>query len=362
MNIAFVNAARKWGGVKTWTLDVAQGLRDLGDRPLIAGRPGPFVDRAARLGLDAVPCSFGFDGNPLAVIRFMRLFQKRDIEIVVVNIGKDMRTAGLAARLLGLPVVHRVGLPGDMRPSAKVVLAHRFVRPRMLVPCEFIKQGLLAELPFLRPEEVTVIRTGKRPAAQAPTGTGAPRRLIMTSQLNPDKGHAEVLDALAALRAQGLDFRLSVAGAGRDEAALKEKAAALGLTDRVDWLGFVADAPARLRDHDVFVLASHSEGLPNALLEAMAQGLAPAARDVGGVAEIWPAALDDLLCGGRTGRPLQDVLARALTLSDADLLARKQAAWTACRERFDLDAQVRHLRDWLTTDARQEPRVRREAA
>jgi glycosyltransferase involved in cell wall biosynthesis len=267
---------------------VARGLADLEHDILIIGRPGPFIEKAAEKGMDALGLDFGPDFNPLRIHGFTRLFKARKIDLVVVNVGKDMRTAGIAAKMLGIPVVHRVGLAGDMRNTYKVRLLHKWIRPRILAPCEQIKRGLLQELPYLKPEEITVILTGKEPAPAPPTTVHAPLRFISTSQLNADKGHKDVLEALAALKKQGYAFEYHIVGTGRIEAELKNLAASLDLDDRVTWHGFQKDVRSFLRRADVFLLPSHREGLPNTLLEAMAEGLVCVARDVGGVEECWP--------------------------------------------------------------------------
>jgi glycosyltransferase involved in cell wall biosynthesis len=288
MNICFVNSTRKWGGVKSWTLDVSRGLADLGHDIHIIGRPGPFIDKAGEQGFDSLGLDFGPDFNPLRILGFTRLFKARKIDLVVVNVGKDMRTAGIAAKMLRIPVVHRVGLAGDMLNTYKVRLLHKWIRPSVLVPCEQIKKGLLQECPYLRPEEITVILTGKKPAAAPPTEVHVPLRFISTSQLNADKGHRDVLEALAELKRQGYNFEYHVVGTGRIEAELKSLTTDINLDDRVIWHGFQKDVRSFLRKADVFLLPSYREGLPNALLEAMAEGLVCVARDVGGVKECWP--------------------------------------------------------------------------
>lgn len=295
MNVCFVNSTNKWGGVKSWTLDVALGLAGRGHGITIVGRPGPFVDKAREMGFDALGLSFGPDFNPLLVSRFLGMFRAGNTDLVVVNVGKDMRSAGVAARILGIPVVHRVGLAGDMLDTWKVRLLHKWVRPAVLVPCEQIKAGMLQELPYLKPEEVTVVLTGKEPAPAPPAGLHSPLRFVSTSQLNSDKGHRDILEALAELKKRGYAFFYDVAGTGRIERELKETASRLELDDRVVWHGFQKDVRAILRQADVFLLPSRSEGLPNTLLEAMAEGLVCLARDIGGVRECWPAEARRLL-------------------------------------------------------------------
>ncbi|EPR44222.1 glycosyl transferase group 1 [Desulfovibrio sp. X2] len=357
MNVLFVNSTRRWGGVKTWTLDLAARLAAAGHGAHVACRPGPFADKARSLGLPVEARRFGLDYSPAMILWFLRLFKAWKTDVVVCNVGKDLRTAGVAARLAGLPVVHRVGLPRDMRDTLKVRLTHRFVRPRLLSPCEYIKDEMLDEVSFLRPDEITVIRTGKPcagalpAAAQAP---GVPRRLVMTSQLNADKGHADVLRALARLAAEGLDFRLDVVGEGREAEALRALADALGIAEKLTFLGFQASVQPFLAQAEIFVLASRSEGLPNTLLEAMAAGLAPIARNVGGVAEVWPEELSPFLTtpapaaqSDADENDLTQPLRTLLSVPDEELARLRGAALAACRERFEIGAQAARLTDWL---------------
>ncbi|MEW5773108.1 MAG: glycosyltransferase [Thermodesulfobacteriota bacterium] len=359
MNVAFVNATRRFGGVKAWTLDAARTLARLGHRPILAARPGPFLDAARAAGLDARAWDFGMDYGPLGVARFLRLFREEKTEVVVCNVGKDLRLAGVAARLAGIPVVHRVGLPRDMRDSLKVRLTHRFLRPRLLAPCAYIARDMAAELSFVAEADVTVIPTGKEPAPAAPERANAPRIIVTTSQLNPDKGHADLLEALARLAGQGRDFRCRILGAGSAESELKARAQRLGLGERMAWPGFVSDVRTELARADLFALPSRSEGLPNALLEAMAEGLLPVARDVGGVAEAWPTGLDRFLLPYPAGvEELAAALDAALSLDDAALLAARRAVWEHMAANFSLEAQTRTLAQWLGQVAQEARRGR----
>jgi glycosyltransferase involved in cell wall biosynthesis len=346
MNIAFINSTRKWGGVKTWTLDVACGLAERGHGVFIVGRPGPFTDKARELGLDTMPVTFGPDFNPALILRFLRLFKAQNIDRVMVNVGKDMRTAGVAAGLLGIPVIHRVGLAGDMENTFKVRTMHKWVRPRILVPCEQIKQGLLQELPYLSPDEATVILTGKEPATAPPKTVHSPLRLISTSQLNADKGHREVLTALAELKKQGLGFEYHVVGTGRIEQELRELAHHLGLSSEIVWHGFQKDVRALLSECDVFILASHKEGLPNSLLEAMSMGLACVATDVGGVREVWSKKFPPLLSPDAP-KALARTLERLLNEAPSSIRERQTQTLAHARTTFSLEQAVTSLEAWL---------------
>lgn len=345
MRLAFCNATRAWGGVKTWTLEFAAALRDMGHEVFIYGREGAFVQRAESMNLPADAVRFGPDFSIPAIRYFRQSFRDRGIQAVLVNVGRDLRTAGVAARLAGIPLVQRIGLPGDMRNTLYVRLIHTALRPRYLFPCFFNRDGFLRNLPFVRAEHCTVVHSAKTPVPAINTGVSRPLRLVTTSQLNPDKGHAELIALLGKLRGEGFDFTWDVAGTGRDAGQLRRLAEEKGLGGRVRWHGFLQNVPELLSRCDVFVLPSYSEGLPNTLLEAMAHGLAPVARDVGGIREIWPESLAEFLVPShpRDGSMLGGALRRVLGASDEEVATWKNAAWEQCKSAFSLDSQARKL-------------------
>jgi glycosyltransferase involved in cell wall biosynthesis len=100
------------------------------------------------------------------------------------------------------------------------------------------------------------------------------------------KGQKVLLKAFAKVYEQYPESWLILAGAGRLESELRSLANDLDIHERVVFLGFRTDIPEILKAYDVFVLPSIAEGLPGALLEAMATGIPVIASRVGGVPEI----------------------------------------------------------------------------
>lgn len=86
------------------------------------------------------------------------------------------------------------------------------------------------------------------------------------------KGVDLIMDALAALIHEGYNFRLVLAGEGKDRQTFEHMAQQSGVSDRVLFLGSVKDAWRLLPLYDIFALPSRSEGFPLALLEACAVG------------------------------------------------------------------------------------------
>ncbi|MFC0509178.1 glycosyltransferase family 1 protein [Micromonospora costi] len=103
------------------------------------------------------------------------------------------------------------------------------------------------------------------------------------------KGIDTLIRALSRLAAAGVPVRCVHVGAGRQQARLEQLAAQLGVRDRIDFVGSVA-AGAQVRLHldraDLFAMPSRTEGLPKALVEAMARGLPAVGSSVGGIPEL----------------------------------------------------------------------------
>jgi glycosyltransferase involved in cell wall biosynthesis len=110
--------------------------------------------------------------------------------------------------------------------------------------------------------------------------------VVTVANLIPYKGHSDLLDAVSILRPSLRSHRFFLVGRdGGIGTQLKQKARDLGIGESVVFCGLRHDAIRILRAMDLFVLPSHEEGFSNALLEAMAAGLAVVATNVGGNAE-----------------------------------------------------------------------------
>src|SRR5262249_10173085 len=114
------------------------------------------------------------------------------------------------------------------------------------------------------------------------------RVVIAVGRLSREKAHADLVAALAHLRLNNpqINARLIIVGEGPERERIEQIARALAISDKVVFAGHVINVSKYYAMSDVMVLPSHSEGSPNALLEAMAAGLPVIATEVGGVPEI----------------------------------------------------------------------------
>jgi glycosyltransferase involved in cell wall biosynthesis len=174
-----------------------------------------------------------------------------------------------------------------------------------------------------------------RSEARAALGVGDDEIVIGTvANLRATKVYPYLLAAARTVVDRVPTARFVAVGRGPMEAELREQSARLGLGDRFAFLGFRPDAVRVMSAFDIFCLASHHEGLPVALMEALALGLPAVATRVGGVAELVTDGLDAVLVPAGEPTRLADAL-----VALAEDPARRAALAHAATERADaLDA------------------------
>jgi glycosyltransferase involved in cell wall biosynthesis len=165
-----------------------------------------------------------------------------------------------------------------------------------------------------------------------------PRATVVThiGRFAFQKNHALLVEAFAQVHSDAPLYLLLVGG-GELENAVREQVAALGLQERVRFLGVRADVADILRASDVFVLSSRWEGNPMSVMEAMAAGLPVVSTAVGGVPELVQEGVTGLLV------PSEDAgaLARALQAL-VDDPAHRAAMGAAARRHAVAHFDIRH--------------------
>lgn len=202
---------------------------------------------------------------------------------------------------------------------------------------EAIKQEALAF--GLDPAKARVIRPAVDPDFFCPgnerRSTGAVFRIVTVGALIWCKAYEYALSAIRALVDQGIPVRFEIIGDGPEQQRVLYTIDDLSLTEHVRLLGKLA--PAEVRDHlqraDAFLLASHSEGISNAVLEAMACGLPVVTTDCGGMREAVTDGVEGFVV------PVRDPAAMAEAL-------RKLALDPELRETMGARARERILREF----------------
>src|SRR5262249_13095482 len=210
-----------------------------------------------------------------------------------------------AARLAGVRVIacQRHTRLSDRRAHEWGTRLTQRLAHRVLVNSEAIRTHLLAG-GHIAPEKIVVIRNGLSAAAQraaleadgrAQQPAAVLRELNLdegakligfVARLQPVKGHRYFIEAASRVAAVEPKAHFLLVGGGALQREIEEQVARLGLSDRVHLLGGRDDAASIAAGFDVAASASLSEGLPNAVMEAMAAGALVVATAVGGTAEL----------------------------------------------------------------------------
>jgi glycosyltransferase involved in cell wall biosynthesis len=170
------------------------------------------------------------------------------------------------------------------------------------------------------------------------------------------KGIDVIIDALPLLVQAGTNGTLTIVGDGRFRSELEARAAAVGMADRIQFLGHLPAGDAvrsELDKADLFVLASRTEGLPRAMIEAMARGKPCIGTEVGGIPELLPS--EDMVEPGNAGalaEKIREVIgnpARLEVMAKRNLdTARSYRASILSQRRTEMYSNLKEqTREWL---------------
>ena len=328
-------------------------------------RAGAFLPLAAGLGLPIHDLGLGRRlYAPRAwrgLLRLVAGFRRFRPAIVHSYLLGPNLLGSLAARLAGVPVVIAAKRNiDDFEPGRLRVLNAWGLRLATHVTAVSERVAESAVALGVPRERIVVIPNGvdterfEGPLGTAPAPLDAlPRPRVVVGSvgcLAPRKDYGVFIEALARVRARHPEVVGVVVGDGPQRETLEARARALGMNGHLLFAGERDDVPLWLRHFDIFALSSREEGIPNAVLEAMAAGRPVVATAVGGTPEIvadgrtgrlvpardpaaFAAAIDDLVAHPEEARRLGDAAARATreSFGIASMVKRHEGYYEACR-------------------------------
>jgi glycosyltransferase involved in cell wall biosynthesis len=320
-SVAFMIVSLERGGAQKQVRELAARLPEVGWRVCGVISLVPAGDESEELLNRGIPVfSLGMRSKlhgVIALVRAVKLLRRLQPDVLLTFLFHASVLGSLAGNAAGVPAVvaslrsERMG--GRGREWFFRLLSG--LRQGTVVNSKLVA-GKLVERELLSPLTTRVIPNGietERAPRAIPTVLGSKLGIpkdafhwLAVGSLLPAKDYPTLLRAFAHI--QPSNARLLVAGAGELDRELRRHSRELEIEDRVLFLGLRDDVSSLLHVADGFVSSSAWEGLPNAVMEAMAAGKPVVATDVGGIPELVESPKTGILVP--PGQPVQ--LAQAM--------------------------------------------------
>jgi glycosyltransferase involved in cell wall biosynthesis len=315
----------------------------------------PFTEEARRHEFP-VHLIRGFNQyDPLIVRRVAELVQALQIDLVHAHEVKSDMITYLSSRLHPVPIVTTLHgwIGNSIKQRMLTAVDRRIIRAfdRVIAVSSPIERVCLAS--GVRRDRLRLLhnaivldryhRTGRRGALSELVGRPLVSPVLASiGRLSPEKGHADLIEAIGIVFNKGYKLSAVLVGDGPEREKLLEMVRARGLDAWVHLPGYASEPERLLEDVDLLVLPSHTEGLPNAALEALAMEVPVLATRVGGTPEV--------ISDGATGRLVLPRSPIALAEAIIEFLS-GPATWQQMAKRgrlhveanFDFRARTRKL-------------------
>jgi len=279
---------------------------------------------------------------------------RRSYDLIYVVHGRlHAFPAAVAGKSLGKPVVVKPGRGGEAHFDLSVVQRKRLLGPFFArriarnttawvansreIAADLSRWGVPREHIHPIPNGIDIPEDGRRQASNGVV------RLLSMGRLDPEKAVDQAIRAFAALSVD-TPARLTILGDGPCRQELEALSRRLGQGGRIVFPGAVAAVTPYLREADVYLSTSLSEGMSNALLEAMSHGVMPVVSRVSGAEDLVEEGMSGFLFPPGDESALAARLAETLSMASERRRAMGEAARAAIRARFSLERVVeQHL-------------------
>ncbi len=328
MNIVHILDNLDRGGAQTMLRSVVAGLSARGHRQHIICLNEIFNEDVVA-AMRAAGASVEIIGRPrlyglIGLWHIVAQLRQRRPDLVHTELPWGDLIGRTAARLAGIaPIVSTVTARYADKPRLQLWCDRRTAawadrvafQSAEIVPFSLAREGVRLDQVQVIPNGVDADEGDRFVAAAAlrrDYGGSAATILGMVARLHPQKAHPDLLQAFARLKVSPADIRLWLIGDGPDRARLVEQAGALGIADRVVFAGDRGDVRDWIAAMDIFVHPTYFEGLPLAVLEAMAMGKPVITSPVDGLRSLITSGVDGWLVPPGNPDALADVIGHVI--------------------------------------------------
>ena len=275
--------------------EVGKDLKKKGYNVIYCARPGSrFISAAEDLSFKNYEVRFSSDIHPLVSLKLRKIIIQEKIDLICTGEEKELRLLAPLFWFGRKPVIIiRKGL-ALIKNRRRFKIVYDKLVDAVITPSHALGDYLLELLPWLVSEKVHVLHNG----VEIPEGVEKGRfrkelnigedtfLAVILGRFDLHKGHKYLFEALAMIKDEITDILVAVVGGGDQEKMFRDETERLGIADIVKFLGHRSDVNNILSDADLLIHPSLLEGMPNAVLEALANGTAVLATDIPGVNEI----------------------------------------------------------------------------
>jgi glycosyltransferase involved in cell wall biosynthesis len=295
LNIFFSNSisSHKWGGGEKWMITAAKGLSDRGHNVKVSGKSNSiFLFKANESGLETIPFNLFQDYNPFKIWSTKKILIKEKVDVIILNLKKDIRVAGISARLANVPaIISRNGIQ-HFRDIWKHKKTAELV-DGIITNTKSISD-VYNQFTWMDKEKTKVIYNGLK--IRSNTESCNIKRIwnvpddhiifVAAGRLTNQKGFDLLIDAVSQLKGRTNPFTLLISGVGKEWNNLERQIKQKGLNGIVKLIGFQNKLSNILNAADFIIMPSRHEGMPNVAMESMALGKPVIASNVNGVPEL----------------------------------------------------------------------------
>ena len=295
LNIFFSNSisSHKWGGGEKWMITAGKGLKDRGHNVLVSGKDRSiFLSNAQSKGLGIVPLKFFEDYSPFKIWHIKQILVREKVDVIVLNLKKDIRVAGIAARKAKVPVIiARNGIQ-----HFKNIWKHKKTADLVdgIITNTKSIRNVYNQFPWMDEKKTKVIYNGlKMKGAIEPFNIhdiwNIPKKNIVfvaAGRLTIQKGFDLLIQAVSQIKDTVIPFTVLIAGMGKERKSLERLIAKKDLIGTVKLIGFQNQLSRVILAADYVIMPSRREGMPNVAMESMVLGKPVFASNVNGMPEL----------------------------------------------------------------------------
>ncbi|MFT3741000.1 MAG: glycosyltransferase [Breznakibacter sp.] len=357
MRILILNSIgrNKWGGGEKWMLLAASGLQDKGHQVYIGGvRNSVLQQRATDRGVEFVAVDIHSDISLTGAIQLFRFAKTHPLDVIIACQNRDVRVAGAIRCLIGYPlVISRQGVK-LIGPSLKYRFTYKRFCDGIITNTDTIKNEYDSygwwDSSFVKVlyNGVEIPSTKIEPfdyRQYIPKSVKEPKIILSAGRFSAQKGFEYLLDAAKEAVTECADLYFFVAGQGKLEKKIQARIARLGLSQRFFLLGFQPDLTPLFKGANLFVLSSLYEGMPNVVMEAMANGVPVLSTQVNGVSELIRPNVDGIVVESGNSHALSKGIIDFFSKGNG--LEMAENALQRISSEFSVDVMVNHLQSYM---------------